>query len=127
MTPTSASRGFTLIELLIVVVLIAILASIALPSYQNYIKRGHANTAAADLTALASSVENYFQRKLEYPSSLGDINTWSPASKTFTYEYESGGSADAYTLTANGAGCKLTLDHQNERTAEGSNCGGFSW
>lgn len=121
MKPVSASRGFTLIELMIVVAIAAILASIALPSYQNYVKKGHASTAAADLSALASSVENHFQRTLKYPTVLGDITTWNPASKIFTYSY-----AGAYTLTAVGNGCTLTLTENNTRTATGD-CGGFKW
>ncbi|RZJ14387.1 MAG: type IV pilin protein [Haliea sp.] len=47
-----AARGFTLIELMITVAIVAILASVAYPSYRSYIlksKRAEARTALADL------------------------------------------------------------------------------
>ena len=123
---------------MIAIAIIAILASVALPAYQNYVKKAHANTAASDLAALSSSIENHFQRKLSYPEDndtvIEEITTWKPASNLdlFSFKYENNDS-EKYTLTATGkgsmAGCTLTLQENNTRTpAQGVKaCGGFSW
>lgn len=54
------AAGFTLIELMIVVVIVAILAAIAMPSYQNYIRKGRRAAAEGYLMELAQRQQQYF-------------------------------------------------------------------
>lgn len=59
-------HGFTLIELMIVVVIIALLAVIAIPSYQQYILRNNAKTAEARMLEIAQDLERYKSRNFSY-------------------------------------------------------------
>ena len=54
-----ASRGFTLIELMVVVAVVAILASIALPSYQESVRKSRRAQAKADLVEYAQLAERF--------------------------------------------------------------------
>jgi type IV pilus assembly protein PilE len=64
------ARGFTLIELMITVAIVAILVSIALPSYQAYVKRSSREAVQAQLVELAGVQEKIFLNANAYSSNV---------------------------------------------------------
>jgi type IV pilus assembly protein PilA len=55
----SMQKGFTLIELMIVVAIVGILAAVAIPAYQDYLKRSKMSEVAAALSACKTSFSEY--------------------------------------------------------------------
>ena len=110
---------------MIVVAIVAILAAVAMPSYDRYVKKSRARGASADLVALSLTLENQFQKTLAYPvltnkNPVGDSNfsAWK-AAQGGTFSYSVTSTATTYTLTATASGwtCTLTLDQSNVRNA----------
>jgi type IV pilus assembly protein PilE len=62
--------GFTLIEAMIVVVVLAILAAIAVPSYRSYLLRAQRTEATAALLRAAAAQEKFFLQQNRYASDL---------------------------------------------------------
>ncbi|MCF7355138.1 pilin [Vibrio sp. CK2-1] len=71
-------KGFTLIELMIVVAVIGVLAAIAIPQYQDYVKKGALGSALATATSLKTNVEDYIASEGTFP----DVAATSSGSST---------------------------------------------
>jgi general secretion pathway protein G len=69
------SRGFTLIELMIVISVILILVSVALPAYNQSIWRARESVLKQNLFAIRSVISQYTLDKQKAPQSLEDLVT----------------------------------------------------
>jgi general secretion pathway protein G len=67
------SRGFTLIELMIVISIILILVSVALPAYNQSIVRARESVLKQNLFTLRSVISQYTLDKQKAPQSLDDL------------------------------------------------------
>ncbi len=134
---TSANRrravgGFTLIEMLIVVSLITILMTIAVPSYLEYVKRSSREAAQAELTELAGTQEKILLNSNAFSASVtaayngtsaGGLGVPSGTTRDRRYLLSVAVTGGTYTLTATPAAGSsqatdgtLTLNSEGQRT-----------
>jgi type IV pilus assembly protein PilE len=78
--PQHKHRGFTLVEVMIAVVIIAILASIAVPSYESYMIKTRRATAAACLLEISQFLERFFTVNLQYDKTAAGAGITMPDS-----------------------------------------------
>ncbi len=77
-------RGFTLIELMIAVAIVGILTAIALPAYQNSVKKGHRTDAKTALIGFAQAMERHYAANFSYTGAAAGGDTGAPAATTFS-------------------------------------------
>ena len=70
------ARGFTLIKLLIVVVIIGLLATIAIPKVANTKQKAYVAQMKSDLKNLATAEEAFFYDSTYYTSALASLNNF---------------------------------------------------
>ena len=74
-------KGFTLIEVLVVAVIVAVLAAVAIPAYNAYIKGSKEKVALNYAATIAQSAGTYYSQSQTTPA-LGDLNVKAPAGYT---------------------------------------------
>lgn len=129
--PTLGARGFTLIEVMIVVAIVAILSAIAIPSYRDYVLRGHLVDGTNALATMRADMERYFQDNRRYDA-VGAFNPPCAAPGRVVGHFTvicTAADLRTYSLEARGAGpvngFVFTLDQQGNQGTP--NAGVANW
>ena len=95
-------KGFTLIELMIVIAIVGILASIALPIYNDYVRRGRIAEAPGVMANFRVQMEQLYQDSRNYGvvPACGIPDPAAPAARFFMYRCVSANTGQTYILTA---------------------------
>jgi type IV pilus assembly protein PilE len=117
--------GFTLIELMIVVAIVGILASIAVPSYQESVRKSRRADAKGALMGLANAMERHFTETNSYcdaggagggdscgegASDFGTPSVYAPGSETeayYNFTINDDITPSSYTLSATPDGAQI--------------------
>ncbi len=112
------NRGFTLIEVMIVVAIIGILSAIALPSYNEYIRRGHRTEARASLLQMAQWMERAATANGVYPTATDNATAVAAALSSLQ--------KDRYTLTMASTTSTFTVTAAPKGAQVGDKCGNYT-
>lgn len=123
-----AQKGITLIELMVVVIIAAILAAIAIPSYSAYVLRGNRRAAQATMMEIATRQHQFFAANRAYAGSAAALGytlppevaanytvaiapvAGPPPGFTITFTPTGRQASDGAALTLNSAGVKGPAD-----------------
>lgn len=127
--PRMTPRGFTLIELMIAVAVVALLAAIALPSYNESVRKSRRAQAKADIVEYAQQAERRFTVNNAYTGFDAGLATQSPreAGSPARYNLNYAVTPTTFTITAVPVGSQasdrcgtLSIDQAGRKTKTGS-------
>lgn len=101
-------RGFTLTEMMVVILLVGVLAIIAIPIYEKYIRQTKASEARSMVGAIVAAEKAYAQKngvflavaKNDYQAFSEKLKVDVKESELFDYEVSSVSGKETFTVTA---------------------------
>ncbi|MCM8805290.1 MAG: prepilin-type N-terminal cleavage/methylation domain-containing protein [Candidatus Omnitrophica bacterium] len=110
-------HGFTLVELMVVVIIVGILASVAVPIYRANIKKAMASEGAALLGSVLTAQRIYYAENNTYTTSKTALGIDTVGNKYFTDYTISTADANGFTASTTGtgaaAGVTVTMTYTN--------------
>ena len=117
-TKSLLAKGFTLVELLIVMAIMAILATITMPSYQAMTKKTQRTEAQVLLLEVQANLERYYFANQAYPKGLSELAQYKHDQVPSEHDhYEV--SLDAPSSACPVINCyRLQAEHKNKQSSE---------
>jgi type IV pilus assembly protein PilA len=129
----NVQKGFTLIELMIVVAIIAILAAIAIPAYQNYLIRTQVSEGAVLTDGAKTAISEFYSNTGRFPTSNASAGLASSGSINGKYvtsvDASGGGTAGQIVATFGGQAntAITTSDHNTFVLSAVTSSGSIAW
>jgi len=123
-------NGFTLVEIMVVVAILGIIAVIAIPSYNETVRKGRRADAKVTLLKISQNLERCFSENNSYQAASGCTNFNNTNSEEGFYTITTAQNATTFTLTATATGgqasdthcAQLTLNHAGTKGGTNSDC-----